>query len=689
MYRFTPLLILVFAIFALCLPAVAKSSQNYYILSPDGKYTIKIGVYGDKTKVRIVKSESMELVSTWNIPDFKATQAKFSNQNQLLISDSQKIKLYRIKGEVILEKSSTDGLGIAQTILDQKGDILWSTSKSVFKTEATSGKTKKIGEVESIGGKINSISSLQGGEVVVSQEKSSAISWFSEQPSTTPLSIAGDGTPIVGTFSDDGLGLFAVSAGNRFLGWDVSTKKVIKQVDLNLSSKQEKPLAVSLDEKGERLWIAYGNRLKFKTVEHKLSNLKSGINRSKVIKANLNQSNVLFRNVESLLQGITDSISIPEEESPAGADIVKVDKKPVVNVEKRGRKVATGNYSLAKIEADNGDFEAALKFIHQVPTNDPDFKKSRELQKKIHQSIELRNSLNAAQEQYAQGNFESARILVDNILAEMPTHPGAKHLRAKMEKHLTPGGKIFFLLLILVVILLSLAALYWYKKEDINRWWQRNKPAIPTTVSDRMQQKPQKQTSSEESSSEDRVLRRKYLLRFNETKTFLRETLAKDHAGVHLEKWKEFAAHLRKIEKKATSSSKNYNALIDQLNHLQELIKAVAKSKTGDHQNSQNRTDQKQKTRQQKSKPQIQDLPDYYKVLGVSEYSSVEEIKKAFRKKMQQYHPDKHNSSDFEWIKKEATKMSQLVQEAHEVLNDPLKRKEYNENYRAQKRVKL
>jgi DnaJ-domain-containing protein 1 len=262
-----------------------------------------------------------------------------------------------------------------------------------------------------------------------------------------------------------------------------------------------------------------------------------------------------------------------------------------------------------------------------------------------------------------------------------------------MEKHLTPGGKIFFLLLILVMILLSLAALYWYKKEEINRWWQRNKPAIFTTASDRVQQKPQ-QTSSEkpsekESASEDRVLRRQYLLRFNETKTFLRETLSKDHAGVHLEKWKEFAAHLRKIEKKATSSSKDYNALIDQLNHLQGLIKAVAKSKAGDNQNSQNRTDQKQKTRQQKSKPQIQDLPDYYKVLGVSEYSSVEEIKKAFRKKMQQYHPDKHNSSDFEWIKKEATKMSQLVQEAHEVLNDPLKRKEYNENYRAQKRVKL
>ena len=64
---------------------------------------------------------------------------------------------------------------------------------------------------------------------------------------------------------------------------------------------------------------------------------------------------------------------------------------------------------------------------------------------------------------------------------------------------------------------------------------------------------------------------------------------------------------------------------------------------------------------------------DYYEVLGVSKDSSLDEIKKAYRKLAVQYHPDKNaGNKDAEEKFKEAT-------EAYEVLADPKKRQTYDQ----------
>lgn len=63
---------------------------------------------------------------------------------------------------------------------------------------------------------------------------------------------------------------------------------------------------------------------------------------------------------------------------------------------------------------------------------------------------------------------------------------------------------------------------------------------------------------------------------------------------------------------------------------------------------------------------------DYYEVLEVEKSASVEEIKKAYRKKAVQYHPDR-NPDD-----KEAEEMFKEVAEAYEVLSDENKRARYD-----------
>ncbi|MGV3661996.1 MAG: DnaJ domain-containing protein, partial [Prosthecobacter sp.] len=64
---------------------------------------------------------------------------------------------------------------------------------------------------------------------------------------------------------------------------------------------------------------------------------------------------------------------------------------------------------------------------------------------------------------------------------------------------------------------------------------------------------------------------------------------------------------------------------------------------------------------------------DYYSTLGVAREATPEEIKKAFRKLARQYHPD--TAKD----KKVAEEKFKEINEAHEVLSDPEKRRKYDQ----------
>jgi DnaJ-class molecular chaperone len=68
-------------------------------------------------------------------------------------------------------------------------------------------------------------------------------------------------------------------------------------------------------------------------------------------------------------------------------------------------------------------------------------------------------------------------------------------------------------------------------------------------------------------------------------------------------------------------------------------------------------------------------MTDHYTALGVASSASLADIKKAFRQKASQYHPDRNPDAD-------APARFRAVQEAYEVLSDDARRLAYDDNRR-------
>ena len=68
-------------------------------------------------------------------------------------------------------------------------------------------------------------------------------------------------------------------------------------------------------------------------------------------------------------------------------------------------------------------------------------------------------------------------------------------------------------------------------------------------------------------------------------------------------------------------------------------------------------------------------MQDHYTALGLTSAATLADIKKAFRQRASQYHPDRNTATN-------APQLFRAVQTAYEVLSDDEQRKTYDDNRR-------
>lgn len=74
-------------------------------------------------------------------------------------------------------------------------------------------------------------------------------------------------------------------------------------------------------------------------------------------------------------------------------------------------------------------------------------------------------------------------------------------------------------------------------------------------------------------------------------------------------------------------------------------------------------------------------MKDYHKILGVNRDATEKEIKEAWKLKIVAYHPDKFKGK----LREQAEEQSKLINEAYQVLSDPIKRHDYNRKLQTEK----
>lgn len=648
--------------------ALDNPNKSYFVFSPDGKYLAKLFQTSRKTWVKVQETDGMQTIAQWQIPSFQPHTVQFSphDSTRFLLADSKQFLIYELKTEkpeILMAHPEMPGQEIVGASFDvEKDHLVWATQNKVFRTNLEHRQDRRIASTEKEKGDIRSVVPLANSRVAVVVKGSNKIHLFSSENPLFSEELSGHRLPVVGLQSPLGQVLFSLDDARNLLIWDINRLKIIRSLQLGSAGDVSQVKGVSLDEPRKHLLVqtyadpsGIGQRYAIADL------LKGYVDPDKQSVLATASGNIYF--TSDLAAGKPDSRET----------LKKLEKRRSIPFKPRRK---NSFYDLAKIEADNENYEAALDFIRRIPLDDSQYKQSRELQKRIRNQMEIKGEFDAALQQYRRGNLESAKILLENILARSPENAKAKRYLSLTESKLTKGVWLKILLAMMILLLMGLLGyLVWKYRETIGKKAGAAK-------------KGSGEGAGKKSIVNDR---REFIIRLDETKKMLKKAVALDRAGRYKDKWLEFSGSLTSIEKKAKVKDKFLADLSDQLTKIQQKILRFSpgsklpkrKTKPEPEKNGEG----KQRAAAQKTQPEKQQAidegpkkktkPDYYQVLGVDKKATADQIKKAYHKKMQEYHPDKHNASDFKWVKEEAARMTSEIQEAYRILSDPRKKKEY------------
>jgi len=656
---------------------IKNPSQSHQLFSPDGKYLAKVFATPEQTWVRILETREMTIVTQWQIPDFQPAIIEFSprDSRKLLMADHARILVYQLSEDdrrLLFIQPETSNQELVDATFALNGDeVVWATRTSVIRSPLENRQDTKIAAIKAGQGHIRAFTPLSGGRYAVILNNNNQVLLYSEGNAIVPRELKGHRAPVAGVIRSLNGDLLSLDENQELVIWDLTAYRSQARLLLGDLENPSKVKGVGFDTARTRLLVKTEADPGETGRRFVLTDLKKGMVKPEADSLTITTLGKLY-STDSTIPGSSpkedgqlrtmDTRRLPESFSaPESQNEEAPEKKPSF-------------YELAKIEADNENFEAALEFIKKIPLNDPQFKQSRELRKGVIQRIETKNALTAAVEQYRTGNYQSAKILLENLLAKTPDNAEVK----RYPKLATQRGSSNWELLLLAFLCMLLIA----TGVAVDFWKQHLELLVKGMAIFK-----NRKTEAQETATMFN-LRKTFILKLDETRKLLKRAITLYKEGRWKDRWLTITSSINEIELRAKKDDKHLKSLIAQLTKLQEKIlklapaarKSPVKESEPPHADnvesgSADSSETAQPKKQVPETPEKKTSPDYYEILGIGKHATEEEIKKAYRRKMRDYHPDKHNASDFEWVKKEADRMTKLIQEAYDALSDPAKRK--------------
>ena len=307
-------------------------------------------------------------------------------------------------------------------------------------------------------------------------------------------------------------------------------------------------------------------------------------------------------------------------------------------------------------------YAEAIALFKKISQESPLHPEARNLIASADREVQIALSLKNAEEQLRVGNWEGASIILKQILEYDAENPDAKQLLDEAESNhfWSRMENVFYLLMALIA---ASATIWWLyqKREQLGSIFSNNNDEplnLKTFPNVNLKGDADIPPNPDE---------KRFVETLAKTSEFLSLAKKRDFSGEHATRLMDFETEIKIISSKALEPDADFKRLNTQLMVLMQTLRGL-KFKGRPQQ-------RKAKTENRKNEQQKE---NFYQLLGVKPSASESEIKKAYHQKIKEYHPDKHQNTEFEWVREQAANMSRELTNAYKTLSDRASRERYD-----------
>ena len=307
-------------------------------------------------------------------------------------------------------------------------------------------------------------------------------------------------------------------------------------------------------------------------------------------------------------------------------------------------------------------YAEAIALFKKISQESPLHPEARNLIASADREVQIALSLKNAEEQLRVGNWEGATIILKQILEYDAENPDAKQLLDEAESNhfWSRMENVFYLLMALIA---ASATIWWLyqKREQLGSIFSNNNDEplnLKTFPNVNLKGDADIPPNPDE---------KRFVETLAKTSEFLSLAKKRDFSGEHATRLMDFETEIKIISSKALEPDADFKRLNTQLMVLMQTLRGLKFKGRPQQRKTKSET---RKNEQQKE--------NFYQLLGVKPSASESEIKKAYHQKIKEYHPDKHQNTEFEWVREQAANMSRELTNAYKTLSDRASRERYD-----------